>query len=153
MHKLARLGMFAIAATLGAASAAHAQFAKPEDAIRYRQSVMFLQAQHLGRIGAMVKGARPYDKDVAVANAQVLEQLARLPWQAFGAGTDQGGQTRALPAIWKDTAKFEGEQKKLMDNTSALLKAAQTGDLGALKQAFGPVAQTCKSCHDDFRKD
>mgnify|MGYP003513755348 CR=1 FL=1 len=46
------------AALVGMATAlpAAAQFAKPEDAIKYRQSAMFLQAQHMGRIGAMVNG-------------------------------------------------------------------------------------------------
>ncbi len=36
--------------------AAYAQFSKPDDAIRYRKSVMFLIAQHFGRMGAVVKG-------------------------------------------------------------------------------------------------
>ena len=32
---------------------AYAQFAKPEYAIKYRKSVMFLIAQHFGRMGAI----------------------------------------------------------------------------------------------------
>ena len=32
---------------------AAAQFAKPEDAIKYRKNVMFLQTTYLGRLGAM----------------------------------------------------------------------------------------------------
>src|SRR4051812_42476588 len=42
------------AAALAAAAPASAQFAKPEDAIKYRQSALFVMAQHFGRIGAMV---------------------------------------------------------------------------------------------------
>jgi cytochrome c556 len=33
-----------------------------------------------------------------------------------------------------------------------LNKAAQSGDLENIKKAFGATGQTCKGCHDDFRK-
>jgi cytochrome c556 len=33
-----------------------AQFAKPEDAVKYRQGALFVMAQHFGRIGAMANG-------------------------------------------------------------------------------------------------
>ena len=32
-------------------------------------------------------------------------------------------------------------------------EAAKTGDLAQIKAAFGGAAQTCKSCHDSYRKD
>ena len=38
------------AAVFGTATPASAQFAKPEDAVKYRQSVMFVMAQHFGRV-------------------------------------------------------------------------------------------------------
>jgi cytochrome c556 len=31
--------------------------------------------------------------------------------------------------------------------------AAKTGNLDAVKTAFGAAGQTCKACHDDYRKD
>ena len=34
-----------------------------------------------------------------------------------------------------------------------LAAAARTGNLDNLKTAFGPAAQSCKACHDAFRKD
>ncbi len=151
MHKLVRLGV--LAGALVGASAAHAQFAKPEDAIKFRQAKMLLQANFVGRIGAVVKGVRPYDKDQVLSYAQTLDTLSQAGWDGFPPGSDQGGQTRALPAIWQDAAKFQAAQKKLEDATANLVKAAQSGDLGNVKQAFGPVAQACKGCHDDFRKD
>jgi cytochrome c556 len=48
---------------------AAAQFQKPEDAVKYRQSAMFVMANHFGRIGAMVNGRVPYDAATAAANA------------------------------------------------------------------------------------
>ncbi len=44
------------------AGAAFAQFAKTEDAIKYRQSVMSLIGTHFSRMGAVVKGEAPYDE-------------------------------------------------------------------------------------------
>lgn len=43
-------------AALTTALPAAAQFAKPEDAIKYRQSGMSLMATHFGRLGAMASG-------------------------------------------------------------------------------------------------
>ena len=34
-----------------------------------------------------------------------------------------------------------------------LAAAAKTGNLDNLKAAFGPAGQTCKACHDNYRKD
>ena len=53
------------AAAVAIAAPASAQFAKPEDAIKYRQSALFVMAQHFGRIGAMVNGRVPYDAAAA----------------------------------------------------------------------------------------
>ena len=33
-----------------------------------------------------------------------------------------------------------------------LAKVAATGDAAAVKVQFGKLGQTCKGCHDDFRK-
>ena len=37
--------------------------------------------------------------------------------------------------------------------SAKLNAAAKTGNLDAIKTAFGAVGQSCKACHDDFRKD
>jgi cytochrome c556 len=64
---------------------------KPEDAIKYRQSSLFVMAQHFGRIGAMANGRVPFDAKVAADNAlTVVANMAKLPWAGFGAGTDKG---------------------------------------------------------------
>jgi cytochrome c556 len=145
------IGVLAAAAALGAGTA-QAQFAKPENAIKYRQAVMTLQGAHLGRLGAVAKGAVPFDAAAVQANAEVLEMLSKLPWGAFGPGTDTGAPTRALPAIWTNNGKFIELSKQLQAETAKLSVAAKSGDLAQVKTAFGGVAQACKACHDDFQK-
>ena len=75
------------AVTLLAAVPASAQFQKPEDAVKYRQSAMFVMANHFGRIGAMVAGRAPYDAAAATANAEVVATMSRLPFIAYVEGT------------------------------------------------------------------
>lgn len=137
-----------VAAACSLASPAFAQFAKTEDAVKYRQSAMFLQNQHFGRIAAMASGRVPFDAASAAANADVLAVIARLPWAAYGPGTEGG---RAKPEIWKEQAKFKELDERLMAETEKLAAAAKAGNLDALKAAVASVGETCKSCHDAFR--
>ena len=144
----------AIAATLVAMAApASAQFAKPEDAIKYRQSALSVMGTHFGRLGAMANGRVPFDAKVAAENADIVAEMAKLPWAAFGVGTDKGGNTRAKPEIWTDTAKFKESSDKLVAESTKLAAAAKTGNLDSLKTAFTATAGTCKACHDAFRKE
>lgn len=149
MKLVASLALAAAAFTL--AAPASAQFAKPEDALKYRQSVMFVMSQHFGRIGAMVNGRAPYDAKVAVDNAQIVSDLSKLPWPAFGPGFDKLTPTKAKPEIWGEAGKFKEHNEKLQDSTSKLLAAAKTNNLDNLKAAFGNTGQTCKGCHDNYR--
>jgi cytochrome c556 len=131
---------------------AQAQFAKPEDAIKYRKASFNVMAAHFGRVGAMANGRMPYDAKMAQENAEIAAVMAKLPWAAFGEGTDKG-DTRAKPEIWKETAKFKEASDKMQAEMVKLNTAAKAGNIDALKVAFGPAAASCKACHDAFRKD
>lgn len=138
------------AAALAVAAPASAQFAKPEDAIKYRQSALFVMAQHFGRIGAMANGRVPFDAKAAADNAEVVADMAKLPWAGFVAGSDKGS-TKAKAEIWTEQAKFKEASDKLIAESTKLAAAAKTGNLDAVKTAFGATAGTCKACHDAFR--
>ncbi len=147
------LSLVLAAAAAGIAVPASAQFAKPEDAVKYRQSALFVMAQHFGRIGAMVNGRVPYDAAAAVQNAEVVADMAKLPWAGFGPGTDKVTPSRAKAEIWTEQAKFKEHNEKLVGETGKLLAAAKTNSLDNLKVAFGSTANTCKGCHDNYRRD
>ncbi len=129
---------------------AFAQFAKPEDAVKYRQSALSVMGTHFSRIGAMASGRAPFDAKAAVENAQIVNDLSRLPWAGFGPGTDKISP-KAKPEIWTEQAKFKDHSEKMMAETAKLLTAAKTQNLDNLKAAFGATAGTCKACHDNFR--
>jgi len=146
---------FSAALVLAAAALstpAMAQFQKPEDAIKYRKASFTVMAAHFGRIGAMANGRVPFDAKVAADNAAIVETMSKLPWAAFGAGTDKG-DTRALPVVWSEAGKFKEGADKMQAEVAKLAAAARTGNLESVKAAFGAAGQTCKACHDDFRKE
>ena len=147
------LGTLALAATaFTMAAPASAQFAKPEDAVKYRQSVMFVMAQHFGRVGAMVNGRAPYDAKAAADNAEIALEMSRLPWPGFATSTkDITNNTKAKPEIWADQAKFKDHGDKMQAEMQKLAAAAKSNSLDNLKTAFGPTAQACKACHDNYR--
>jgi cytochrome c556 len=131
---------------------AYAQFAKPEDAIKYRKSVMFLIAQHFKRMGAVVKGESAYEKEAFSANADVVEMLATLPWEAaMEPGTDKGDTTLSS-AVFDKQAQFKKAAESFETETAMLAGTAKGGDLNAIKAQFGKVAQSCNVCHKQFRK-
>lgn len=141
-----------VLATAVLSTPAMAQFQKPEDAIKYRKASFTVMAAHFGRIGAMANGRVPFDAKVAAENAAIVETMSRLPWAAFGPGTDKG-DTRALPDIWKEQDAFKAGADKMQAEIGKLVAATKTGNLDSVKAAFGAAGQTCKACHDDFRKD
>jgi cytochrome c556 len=143
-----RIALFVATTALAASFSAQAQFAKPEDAIKYRQSALSVMGAHTGRLGAMVNGRVPFDARVAQDNADVIATMARLPWQGFGAGTE-GGKAKAN--IWSDGAKFKANSDKLSADANALSAAAKSGNLDQIKAAFGAYAGNCKTCHDEYR--
>lgn len=145
-----RIALFLAASTLLASASASAQFAKPEDAVKYRQSAFSVMGTHTGRLGAMVNGRVPFDAKVAQDNADVIATMARLPWQGFGAGTE-GGKAKAN--IWTDAAKFKAGGDKVAADAAALAAAAKSGNLDQIKAAFGAYAGNCKTCHDEFRNN
>ena len=142
----------AAVAGLMTALPAAAQFAKPEDAIKYRKAAFSVMASHFSRIGAMVNGRAPFDAKAAAENAEVAALMARLPYTAFVEGTDKG-ETKAKPEVWSEGDKFKAGAAKMQEEMAKLNAAAKTGNLETIKAAFGPVGQSCKSCHDNFRKE
>ena len=147
------LASLALATAVTAVSVpAMAQFQKPEDAIKYRKAAMTVMSAHFGRIGAMANGRMPFDAKTVADNAIIVETMSKLPWSAFGENTDLG-ETRAKPEIWTEQVKFKAGADKMQAEVVKLAAAAKTGNLDNVKAAFGAVGQTCKACHDAYRKE
>jgi cytochrome c556 len=133
-------------------SLAFAGFAKPEDAIRYRQAVMTVLGQHFGNIVAVLQGQAPYDKDKLEHDAMVVRTMADLPWDAALDPGSYKGNTTLKPLVLKEKSKFMAIARRLESTTKKLAQTAKSGDLKAIGEQFGKVAENCKTCHSTFRK-
>ena len=132
------------------AGAAFAQFAKTEDAVKYRQSVMSVIGTHFSRMGAVVKGEAPYNKEAFEKNAVLVDSLYRLPLDAFMTpGSDKGSGMKADALTQKD--KFTQMHNTTEAELAKLAVVAKGGDLNAIKPQFGAAGASCKACHDAYR--
>jgi len=144
---------FGIGAICIIATGAMAQFAKPEDAIQYRKSMMTLIGNHFGRLGAVVKGQKSYDQNMVKENARDVEMLTHLDWNAFlfqGSGKD-GTEIKGTALEHPD--QFSAHAETLRKTVEKLAQVTDSSDEAAFKTQFGATAQACKACHDQFRKD
>jgi len=133
---------------------AYAQFNKPEDAIRYRQSAFVVMGNHMGRINAQLKSGSP-NVEVIQKSAAITEVMSKLPYEAFIPGSETGGNppTRAKPEVFKDTDKIKSLAEKMQGEMAKLNVAAKSGDINAIRAQFGEVGKACKACHDDYRQE
>ena len=71
-------GLFSLAMAMAVTLPAQAQFAKPEDAVKYRKASFTVMSAHFGRLGAMANGRVPYDAKAAAEIADVALTLAAV---------------------------------------------------------------------------
>ena len=152
MNRLVSLAALSTAAalTFGAlpALAQPQQFPTPQDAIKFRQATLKELQQNFKRVADMASGRDDFDAKVAEQSAQRAAELIKLPWPAFGPGTEGG---KAKPEVWTEQAKFKDLAGKADVQVAQLAVAAKTGSLDAIKAAIGPAGASCKACHDSFR--
>jgi cytochrome c556 len=145
---------FVLAAAVSAgvliSGAAQAQFAKPEDAVKYRQSAFALMGNHMGRINAQLKSDKPNVQAIQ-SSAALIETMSKLPYEAFVPGSESIANTKALPGVFKDSAKIKELADKMQAEVTKLSATAKGGDVKAIQTQFGAVGQSCKACHDDYR--
>jgi cytochrome c556 len=152
MNKQAMIRQMTAVSCALALGTSHAVLAqqKPEDAIKYRQSAMFIVGQNFGPLAAMTQGKIPYDKDAAARHAEIIEFAMQLPWDRFTPGTDTGN-TKAKPEIWLNPEDFKAKREALLTEVAKLAQVAKTGDFNPLKAQVGATGKACKACHDEYR--
>jgi cytochrome c556 len=144
-------GAIALAAT-GAAFAQQAP--KPENLIKWRQSAFQVVAWNSGRIKASLDSG--YNKDQVLRSANVIAAIANSGLGSlFAAGTESGKgwhDTTVKPEAFSNTAHFAELGTDFAKEANDLVRVVSGGaDAAAVKDQFGKLQKTCKSCHDDFR--
>jgi len=127
-----------------------------KNAIKARQGEMQLRAFNAGPLFAMSKGKIPYDAELATKLAGNLKLMLGLDnGRAWADGSDNEAypdDTAALPKIWTTYPEIADYGKKYAAAVNDLPAVAGNG-LDALKSKLGALGDSCKGCHDDFRKE
>lgn len=147
------LRRFAIASTILVALATtypHAIQAA-DDPIATRQQLMKNVGSATRALGEMVRGKAEYNAATAEQAMRSIAASSAAFKHYFPEGSETGGDTEALLAIWEKNDEFVAINDKMMNAAFAGVAGAKT-DLDSLKAAFGPVVQNCKSCHEGFRQ-
>ena len=152
--KFKKIAVAALAIGLSSATLAQS-IGKPEDQIRWRQSVMQTLGWSMGRIKANIEGT--YNKDQVIQAANTIQALANSGSGAlFAPGTDKGKgwhETEVKPELFTNTAKLREVGSAYNKEANELAKVAAAGDAAAVKTQFGNLRMACKACHDEFRKE
>jgi len=153
MSKCIKPVLAVLALTLSAAAMAQ-QAPKPEQIIKWRQSVYQVLAWETGRIKNNVEGQ--YNKEDVIKAANAIAALANTGLGAlYAPGTETGKgwhDTTVKPEIFTDGKRAGEVAGNFVKEANELAKVAATGDVAAVKAQHGKLTQTCKACHDDFRK-
>lgn len=121
-----------------------------DSAIPARQEAMKLNDASAKVAFGMAKGTTAFvAAEAAEAMKLIKNTMVEFP-SLFPVGSENGGDTRALPKIWEDMDGFKAEAAKLVTNAEAAEAAAADG-LEAFKLALGPVGASCSSCHEAYR--
>ena len=150
MKKAIALGII----SLTLATAASAQV-KPEDQIKFRQAGYSFMSWNMGKIKANLEGE--YNAQQVQAAATAIAGIAGSGMGAlYGPGTEKdigSLKTRVKPEFFKEPDEVRKVAMAFAKEANELQKVAATGDIAAIKAQFGKTGETCKACHDTFRKD
>ena len=125
--------------------------AKPETLVKSRQAKMTLQGKYLYSLIPMAQGKIPYDAKIVARNAEYLNVLQTMAWEDFDPRTADVKETRALPAIYKEPAKFKAAQDRLNTEFVKFMETVKSGNEANTKTAIVELNRTCNACHGDFR--
>lgn len=147
-----------VGAVLSASATAEVTEASSEKhakaATQYRQAVFQLVRSNMGPLGGMAKGALPFDESVMQTNAVRLEQLADMMGDYLAVDTRKFDvETGAKDEIWDTFSDVEKKVMALKTAAQGLQAAVKAGDESAYRGAIGKIGASCKSCHDDYKKD
>jgi cytochrome c556 len=131
------------------------QTLKPEEMIKYRKAGYSFMSWNMGKIKANLDGT--FNKDQVIAAANLVAATANSGMGAlYAPGTDKdvGDQkTRLKPEFFQRPDKVKEVGMNFVKEANELAKVAATGDVAAIKAQFGKTGGTCKSCHDEFRRE
>jgi cytochrome c556 len=123
--------------------------AQDYDPIATRQAGQALLSGDFAGIRAVVaaKGDVKTLENPAKAMARWIRQFP----SHFPKGSEQGHDTKALPAVWTDPAGFRKAANDLAEAADKLAELAKAGDAEAVAAQVKVIGDDCTACHRTFR--
>lgn len=140
----------AAAAITGIAAEASAQL-KPEAILEMRKGLMQAVRLNFGPVGAFAQGKGPQPADAATLGDNLVA-LARISPMAWAKGMESIPNSETKPEAFT-SADFAKGWEEMGAAAAKLSAAGKAGDADGIKTAAAAVGKTCKSCHDNFRKE
>ena len=139
-----------IASLVAGFSVATSAATAPADAVKYRKAVMEGLAAHVSAF-VLINFGKVEHQEYLLGHAEALAGLGAQGKVLFPAGTDTGA-TEALPLIWKEPEQFNKLMTELETSSAKLRAAVAANDKPGTMAAFKSLGESCKSCHDRYRK-
>jgi cytochrome c556 len=136
----------AVLVVVGAAAAATVS----DDPIQSRQNLMKNVGAAMGAAGNMVRGDTEFEPRAAHLAMRTMNSSI-IGFVEFLAEGSHEGDTRALPAIWENMVDVLAKAEALRVATQAAIDA-EPEDLDTFRPLFAEVGQTCRACHEDYRR-
>lgn len=119
------------------------------DVIKQRKELFKAMGGGAGPMGKMLRGEEAFDLTKVQAGLKAIGENNPKVAKLFPADSKEGGETKALPAIWTDKAKFDAIFTKLDADLAALGPAIK--DEASFKANAPKILGNCGACHNDFR--
>jgi cytochrome c556 len=150
------VSLAALTLSLAIAGNAAAEQLSPEEQILTRQAGYSFMSWNMGKIKANLEGDFSQQQVAAAANA--IAGIANSGMGAlYGPGTDKDigdVKTRVKPELFteqEEVGKVARNFIQAANNMAEVASMAESQD--DVKAAFGELGESCKGCHDKFRKD
>jgi adenylosuccinate lyase len=141
---LIALALVAVMASIAAAAATGTT------AIKERQAAMKDIGKAMKNLGSVVKKEAPFDAAAVKANAETIASHLKKSADLFPEGSDKGDvETHAKANVWSDRENFD---RGFETAHAAAVKLQSVTDEAALRPALGALGNSCKTCHDTYRR-
>jgi cytochrome c556 len=133
---------------LAVALTSAAQAAGP-DVIATRQAGQDLMAGDYAGIRAVV--AQKGDVKSLEKPAAAMSSWMKVFPALFPPGSESGHDTKALPAVWSDSAGFQKAANNFIEASDKLAELAKAGDAAGVTSQVKLVGDACGACHRTYR--
>ncbi|MDE0303507.1 MAG: cytochrome c [Albidovulum sp.] len=119
-------------------------------AIEARQAIMSYIGSNMRPLSGIMRGRSDFEAGYVQSTGRAIQAMAKALTLLFPEGSEEGLETKALPAVFARRADFLAKLQALESGAAGL---AAANSLEGFNAAFPAFAESCQSCHSQFRSD